>query len=154
MLTWVNRGHHPPVTIRGRRRHTHLNCRPAHPMGTNLGLPVTVCRHQLDPGDRVVMYTEGITGARGCGEREFGLERFADFLVRRHADGPSVPESLRRLIHAVLEYHDGRLQDDATVLFFEWLCPSAVPTDRAGAVAGLPSHDRPGEGDDCGSVPR
>ncbi|MDO0925490.1 PP2C family protein-serine/threonine phosphatase [Streptomyces sp. TG1A-8] len=138
-LTWVNRGQQPPVVIRGGRWSTHLSCRPAHPMGTGLDLPVALCHDQLEPGDRLVLYTDGITEARGAGDEEFGLDRFTDFLIRHHADGLPVPETLRRLVHAVLEYHDGRLQDDATVLFCEWLGPVATRTDRAAALAGLPS---------------
>ncbi|MFJ6087844.1 PP2C family protein-serine/threonine phosphatase [Streptomyces sp. NPDC092369] len=142
VLTWVNRGHPPPVVIRGGRWHTTLKCPPAHPMGTGLGLPVTLCREQLEPGDRLVLYTDGITEARSADDREFGRERFVDFLVRHHADGLPVPETLRRLIHAVLDHHDGRLQDDATVLFCEWLGPTAAPSAEAAALAGLP-YDGP-----------
>lgn len=120
VLTWVNRGHHPPVVIRGGRWTISLTCRPAHPMGLALGLPVTVCREQLQPGDRVLLYTDGITEARCASGREFGLKRFVDFIIRHSADGLPVPETLRRLIRSVLEYHDGQLQDDATVLLAEW----------------------------------
>jgi hypothetical protein len=120
MFSWVNRGHHPPVVIRGGRWTTTLRCRPSHPMGLDLGLPVTMCGEQLEPGDRVLLYTDGITEARNGEGEEFGLERFVDFIIRRNADGLPVPETLRRLIRGVLEYHDGRLQDDATVLFVEW----------------------------------
>ncbi|MFF4872000.1 PP2C family protein-serine/threonine phosphatase [Streptomyces sp. NPDC000961] len=138
MLTWVNRGHHPPVLMRAGRWHSHLDCRPTHPMGTGLGLPTTVCREQLEPGDRIVLYTDGIIEARGADDQEFGLERFTDFLNRQHTEGLPVPETLRRLIHAVLDHHDGRLQDDATVLFCEWLGPEAAPTRQAAVLAGLP----------------
>jgi hypothetical protein len=31
-----------------------------------------------------------------------------------------VHETLRRLMAAVLDHHDGRLEDDATVLLTEW----------------------------------
>ncbi|WP_411070622.1 PP2C family protein-serine/threonine phosphatase [Streptomyces sp. cmx-4-25] len=141
VLTWVNRGHHPPVLMRGGRWHSHLVCRPTHPMGTGLGLPTTVCREQLEPGDRIVLYTDGIVEARGADDREFGLEGFTDFLDRQHAEGLPVPETLRRLMHAVLDHHDGHLQDDATVLFCEWLGPEAVPGDRAAALAGLPPEE-------------
>lgn len=51
LLTWVNRGHHPPVLIRDGRWHSHLSCQPAHPMGTGLGLPAKLCSEQLEPGD-------------------------------------------------------------------------------------------------------
>ncbi|MGW7435333.1 PP2C family protein-serine/threonine phosphatase [Streptomyces sp. NPDC054849] len=137
-LRWVNRGHHPPVIIRGGRWSTLLDCPPCHPMGTALGLPARLCRQQLEPGDRIVLYTDGITEARRPGDEEFGLARFIDFLIRHHADGLPVPETLRRLIHAVLEHHDGHLQDDATVLFCEWLGPTPHPTGRAAALAGVP----------------
>jgi len=136
-LTWVNRGHHPPVVIRGGRWTTLLHCPPAHPLGTGLGLRSTLCREQLEPGDRVVFYTDGITEARGPGDREFGLTRFVDFLIRHHTDGLSVPETLRRLVHAVLEHHGGRLQDDATVLFCEWLGPDTDALGPAAASVGV-----------------
>ncbi|MEV7991249.1 PP2C family protein-serine/threonine phosphatase [Streptomyces sp. NPDC086077] len=138
MLSWVNRGHLPPIVIRGSRWTTHLKCPPAHPMGTGLGLDSTVCHEQLEPGDRIVLYTDGITEARGPAGNEFGVDRFTDFIIRHHADGLPVPETLRRLVHAVLDYHEGKLQDDATVLLCEWLGPSPSGTGAAAALVGLP----------------
>ncbi|MEW2545115.1 PP2C family protein-serine/threonine phosphatase [Streptomyces sp. NPDC047002] len=123
MLTWVNRGHLAPVLIRGGRWAATLECPPSHPMGTGLGLPVTVCQEQLEPGDRVVLYTDGITEARDSAGEQFGTERFIDHLVRQHAAHLPVAETLRRLIHAVLDHHSGRLDDDATVLILEWHGP-------------------------------
>ncbi|WP_339135027.1 PP2C family protein-serine/threonine phosphatase [Streptomyces sp. f51] len=143
VLSWVNRGHHPPIIIRGNRWSSHLTCPPAHPMGTDLGLPSIVCHEQLQPGDRIVLYTDGITEARSADDSEFGLERFTDLLVRHHADGLPVPETLRRLIKAVLDYHDGHLQDDATVLMCEWLGPTTENTEPAAALTGLLDRDRP-----------
>jgi hypothetical protein len=128
VLTWVNRGHLPPVLIRAGRSSSQLTCTPAHPMGTALGLEATMCREQLEPGDRIVFYTDGITEARGHGDSELGVERFTDLLVRHHADALPVPETLRRLIHTLLDYHDGQLQDDATILICQWLGPAAAPT--------------------------
>ncbi|CAL9280504.1 hypothetical protein SUDANB51_07866 [Streptomyces sp. enrichment culture] len=149
-LRWVNRGHHPPIIIRGNRWTTHLTCPPAHPMGTDLGLPGRVCEEHLQPGDRVVLYTDGITEARRSGGPEFGLDRFTDFLIRHHADGLPVPETLRRLIHAVLEYHDGRLQDDATVLICEWIGPRPEPARTAADLTGVyPSRRRPAGPEDA-----
>ncbi|MFD5477638.1 PP2C family protein-serine/threonine phosphatase [Streptomyces hawaiiensis] len=140
VLTWVNRGHHPPVVIRDGRWTTLLHCRPAHPMGTDLHLPTTLCREQLQPGDRLVLYTDGITEARTLEGEEFGLTRFTDFLVRHHSDGLTVPETLRRLIRAHLRHHDNRLQDDATILLCEWLGPRAGPTTGVASLAGVPHH--------------
>ncbi|MEU9590902.1 PP2C family protein-serine/threonine phosphatase [Streptomyces sp. NPDC048193] len=122
-LTFINRGHPLPVLIRGGRWSHELRCRPAAPMGTGLGLPVTVCREQLQPGDRVVFYTDGVVENRDSERREFGLDRFIDFVTRHHAGNLTVHETLRRLVHAILDYHQGRLEDDATVLITEWRDP-------------------------------
>ncbi|MBB4781251.1 hypothetical protein BJY27_002212 [Streptomyces rapamycinicus] len=138
-LRWVSFGHHPPLIIRGGRWTTHLRCPPGLPLGMGLELDATLCREQLQPGDRLVFYTDGITEARRPGGREFGLTRFVDFLIRRHADGLPVPETLRRLVGAVMAHHDGRLQDDATVLLCEWLGPVPGPTDQAAALMGVPA---------------
>ncbi|MFF9363893.1 PP2C family protein-serine/threonine phosphatase [Streptomyces griseoluteus] len=141
LLTWINRGHHPPILMRDCRLHSHLSCQPTHPMGTGLGLPMTLCSEQLAPGDRIVLYTDGIIEARDADGREFGMDRFTDFLNRHHAEGLPVPETLRRLIHAVITHHDGQLQDDATVVFCEWLGPEAVPTPRTATLVGLPPEE-------------
>ncbi|MFI0233785.1 PP2C family protein-serine/threonine phosphatase [Streptomyces sp. NPDC017086] len=119
-FSWVNRGHMLPVLIRGGRWASTLRCPPAGPMGSGLGLPITQSTEQLEPGDRLLMFTDGITEARDSDGREFGVERFTDFIIRHHADNLPVAETLRRLMHAVMDYHQGRLQDDATVLFCEW----------------------------------
>lgn len=130
-LTWVNSGHHPPILIRGGRWTADLQCRPTHPLGTALELPVTVCREQLEPGDRVLLFTDGIIEARDVDGTEFGRERFVDFVIRHQADGLPVPETLRRLIRAVLEHHDSKLEDDATVLLCEWHGPAIDNADIA-----------------------
>ncbi|MFC0438357.1 PP2C family protein-serine/threonine phosphatase [Kutzneria buriramensis] len=120
VLTWVNRGHPPPLLLRQGRWLTTLRCPPAPPMGFQFGIPAKDCRYQLEPGDRVLFYTDGITEARDDEGREFGLRRFADLVTRGAADGYPAPETLRRLMRAVLDHQRGRLQDDATVLMLEW----------------------------------
>jgi serine phosphatase RsbU (regulator of sigma subunit) len=122
LLTWVNRGHHPPLVIRGGQRVATLESVPAPdpPMGFGLGGSVTLHRYQLQRGDRLLFYTDGIIEAQSPDGELFGLERFVDFVVRHEADGVSAPETLRRLIQAILRHQQGRLQDDATVLTVEW----------------------------------
>lgn len=121
LLTWSNFGHHPPLLVRGCDAVV-LRCRPAYPLGTGLGdLETTLCHQQLEPGDRVVLYTDGITEARRPHGQEFGLDRFISVLTRYPADGLSVSETVRRFSHAFLDHHHGELHDDATVLLCEWL---------------------------------
>ncbi|MEU8247713.1 PP2C family protein-serine/threonine phosphatase [Nonomuraea sp. NPDC048916] len=123
-LSWVNRGHHPPVVIRGGRWATVLECPPSHPLGLDLGLPVTLCQEQLEPGDRVLFFTDGIIEAGGRVGSEFGLHRLVDFMVRHSSASLPVPETLRRLIKSIMKYHKDQLDDDATVLLAEWHGPA------------------------------
>ncbi|MFI1004115.1 PP2C family protein-serine/threonine phosphatase [Streptomyces galbus] len=119
-LTWVNRGHHLPILIRGNRWTTELACPPAGPMGADLRLPVPTATEQLEPGDRLLLYTDGIVEARDARGREFGRDRFVDFILRHHSGRHTLHETLRRLMAAVVDHHDGHLMDDATVLLTEW----------------------------------
>ncbi|MFB4278102.1 MULTISPECIES: PP2C family protein-serine/threonine phosphatase [unclassified Nonomuraea] len=120
VLTWVNRGHHPPLLIREGRLVATLDSVPDPPMGFGLDASTGMLRYQLQPGDRLLFYTDGMIEAQSPDGELFGLERFIDFVIRREADGMSAPETLRRLIQAILEHQRGRLQDDATVLTVEW----------------------------------
>ncbi|WP_236700508.1 PP2C family protein-serine/threonine phosphatase [Allosalinactinospora lopnorensis] len=119
-LSWVNRGHHPPLVLRQGRQVAVLESAPSSPMGFGLEDPAELSHYQLEPGDRLVFYTDGVVEARSPVGELFGLERFTDFIIRREADGLAPPETLRRLIQTILDHHDGRLQDDATVLLVEW----------------------------------
>lgn len=139
VLEWVNCGHPLPVIIRGHSV-VHPECPAAPPMGLGLGGPEESCRIQLEPGDRLLVYTDGVTEARSPQGEWFGLDRFTDFLIRHQADALPVPETLRRLIHHHLEYHDGRLGDDATVLLVEWHGHSSYAPGEAEDLVGLPDH--------------
>lgn len=137
-LTWINRGHPPPVVIRGGRTALALDCRPTPPMGLRLGRDTELCRDQLEPGDRLLLYTDGITEARNPEGQEFGVARLVDFVVRHHADDLPVPETLRRLIRHHLQHHHERLNDDATLLLVEWHGPTPYPAAELQSLVGLP----------------
>ncbi|MET8002713.1 PP2C family protein-serine/threonine phosphatase [Nonomuraea glycinis] len=120
-LTWVNRGHHPPLVIRDGRLAATLESKvPSPPMGFRLGTSSGIERYQLHRGDRLLFYTDGIVEAQSPEGEMFGLDRFIEFIVRHEAYGMSAPETLRRLIQSILRHQHGRLQDDATVLTVEW----------------------------------
>jgi len=119
-LSWISAGHLPPLLLRHDRQVKTLAARPATPLGLRFsdGHP-PVHSIQLEPGDRLVLYTDGVVEARRKGQF-FSDERLADFVVRASASGHAGPEVLRRLIKAVLDHQDGVLQDDATILLLEW----------------------------------
>ncbi|MFC7109861.1 PP2C family protein-serine/threonine phosphatase [Nonomuraea rubra] len=119
-MSWVNRGHHPPLVLRDGHLVASLASEPDPPMGFGLDVSTGLLHYQLEPGDRLLFYTDGVIEAQSPDGEVFGLERFIDFVVRREADGVSAPETLRRLIQAILAHQNGRLQDDATVVTVEW----------------------------------
>ncbi|GJF32518.1 hypothetical protein KNE206_52180 [Kitasatospora sp. NE20-6] len=120
-LTWVNCGHPPPLLIREGRVVPGALERAAHlPLGIGEHRPAPVHRARLQPGDRVLIHTDGVTEARSAAGDLFGEQRLVDSVVRTTAAGDPAPEALRRLVHALLTHRDHRLQDDATVLLVEW----------------------------------
>lgn len=119
-VSWVNRAHPAPLVVRRHRYVADLDGPPCTPMGFRMERSPPPARYQLEPGDRLIFYTDGVVDATDARQERFGLERVVDFIIRWESDGLSAPETLRRLIHAVLEYQGDRLDDDATVLMVEW----------------------------------
>jgi serine phosphatase RsbU (regulator of sigma subunit) len=118
-LSWVNAGHPAPLVVRHNALLPPLSCRSSRPLGLQ-ERPAVECQVQLRPGDRLLLYTDGIVEARSPDGEFFGEERLADFVVRAEAAGDPAPETLRRLMHSVMEHQSGRLQDDASIVLVEW----------------------------------
>jgi serine phosphatase RsbU (regulator of sigma subunit) len=74
----------------------------------------------LEPGDAILLYTDGVTEARTADGDLFGLDRLIDLLEREAASEQPPEEILRRLVRAVLDYEPGGLRDDATLLLAQW----------------------------------
>ncbi|MFI5801477.1 PP2C family protein-serine/threonine phosphatase [Streptomyces sp. NPDC051561] len=124
MLRWVNCGHPPPLLIRdGRLVEGAFRRRADLPMGTPSKLsrhPRSVHQIQLQPGDRVLVHTDGITEARNADGSELGVEHLAHDVADSGTLSELAPETLRRLIHSFLDATGPRLKDDATILMLEW----------------------------------
>lgn len=118
-LHWSCAGHPPPLLLRGRKVVAELSCDPALPFGLDAAAPVEA-RYTLQPGDAVLLYTDGVVEARTPLGEEFGLDRLRDFLEREAASEHPMEELLRRLVRAVLDYQGGDLRDDATLLLLQW----------------------------------
>jgi sigma-B regulation protein RsbU (phosphoserine phosphatase) len=99
---------------------------PRSPTALPLGLGHMVRRgpgmseQQLEPGDALVLYTDGITEARDTRGELFGTHRLTDFVLRDLALRAPAAETMRRLIHTIISYEDGELRDDATAAMLQW----------------------------------
>jgi len=112
-LRYVSAGHNPPFVVR--RDGSHLRLREG---GVVLGVfanqtfksDVT----QLQSGDRLVLYTDGVTEACNSDNEEFGEERLLRVLEENAAQ-PAV-ELQKKILQSVAEFSRGAWQDDATLL--------------------------------------
>ena len=69
---------------------------------------------QLSPGDRVVLFTDGVTEACSPAGEEFGETRLLHLLKDHRA--LSADELQAKILAVVAEFCGGRWQDDATLL--------------------------------------
>ena len=84
----------------------------------------------LEPGDMLLLYTDGLTEARRPDGQLFTVERLGEFIERQAANGLPAPETLRGLREAIIERGEGSLRDDATALLIE--CAEAPRRAPAG----------------------
>lgn len=131
LFSWIPCGHPPPLLIRRRSvKELARTARP--PLGLagvyarrgigprDTAAQAALCTEKLEPGDRLLLYTDGVTEGRAADGTPFGLQRLADFIIRYSSVGLPAPETMRRLNHAILGYQNGRLRDDATAVLIEW----------------------------------
>jgi serine phosphatase RsbU (regulator of sigma subunit) len=116
---WLNAGHPRPLLLRGGKVVATLESRPAAPLGLGLEAP-ELAGVQLEPGDAVFVYSDGVTEARSDGGDFFGEDRLADHLARAASEGLLPAEMMRRLVLRLYQHRPAPLRDDATVLYLEW----------------------------------
>lgn len=127
-LAWVSAGHPAPLLLRGHHIVGLPAGAPALPLG--LGLPEHpapgVVDAALEPGDVVLLVTDGILEAHNDEGEQFGVDGLAE-LTRRaaHARLP-LAELVRTVARGVLDYQHGKLRDDASILALEWVGPAKV----------------------------
>jgi phosphoserine phosphatase RsbU/P len=114
-LTFANAGHYPPILVRADGRVERLATGGpvlgVFPDGTYEQGQVTI-----QSGDRLVLYTDGITDARpsDTADDDFGEDRLLDCVVaNRNCSAPALQS---RLAEAVASFSAGHFQDDATLI--------------------------------------
>jgi serine phosphatase RsbU (regulator of sigma subunit) len=111
-FTYCNAGHNPPI-LAGTRGVRRLECG-----GTVLGaFAESLYEEQaltLVSGDRVLMYSDGITESRSLAGEEFGEGRLTDLINRFQDDNAAA--LTERIVTAASQFTHGDVQDDVTVL--------------------------------------
>jgi serine phosphatase RsbU (regulator of sigma subunit) len=122
-LSWMTCGHPLPLIARGGSILAAAAGRPGLPLGMGAFGSVRgdVVEVDLEPGDGVLLYTDGVTEARTPNGDFFGEERLRDLLAREHGAGDSPQEVVRRLVRTTIEHSaDAGLRDDASMLYIHW----------------------------------
>jgi phosphoserine phosphatase RsbU/P len=113
VLTYSNAGHYLPLLVHAEGGVERLDAG-----GPVLGVIPTAEYNQshvtLSAGDRLILFTDGLTEARDAGDDEFGEPRLIEAAVRHRAC--SAPALQARLADAVATFTGGRLHDDATLI--------------------------------------
>jgi len=112
-FTFTNAGHNPPLLV-----HANGDCVRLEAGGSVLGafpdLTFTQGTVQLSPGDRLLLFTDGLSEAVDENNEQFGEQRLIDLLREHRHD---TPERLKQIIFdAVAEFCGHSFRDDAALM--------------------------------------
>ncbi len=112
-LVYTNAGHYYPMLVRADGTSARLESG-GPVLGVLEGAEYQQAHVALTPGDRLVLFTDGLTEARSPGDEEFGEERLLEAVIEHRAC--SAPSLQARLVNAVASFTAGQLHDDATLI--------------------------------------
>ena len=116
-LTYTNAGHNPPLIVRATGEAQSLDSN-ALVLGLLSQAGFSTDHVRLEPGDRLIIYTDGIVEAFNKRDEEFGEERLRDFAVKE-ARRPAVGFQ-EELYKTVLAFWGPRQPvDDMTMMIVE-----------------------------------
>jgi sigma-B regulation protein RsbU (phosphoserine phosphatase) len=114
---FVNAGHPPPLICdRNASQPLHLG-RPDMLLGVEEFRPAEAC-YTFNPGDRLVMFTDGITDANNPSGEQFGKERFQKVINEcLHLDPQSCADAVFQAVEAFRQ--DAKQTDDETIVVID-----------------------------------
>lgn len=112
-LTYTNAGHNDGLVLRNDGALERLVAADA-VLGPFHSWDYTDARIAFSTGDRLLLFTDGVTELRNSAADEFGVERLIDLLVSNRAVDAEVLRD--RIVNAVVDFSGGEFQDDATLV--------------------------------------
>ncbi|TGK07547.1 serine/threonine protein phosphatase [Leptospira semungkisensis] len=126
-VAYSNAGHPPIVAVSRSSGETKEVYLPGWIMGMDPNLKNSVVNFEMKPGDRLIIYTDGITEARSPSGEIFGFQRFYKLLGDHMAiSGGELAETLFSTVRAFTGNRK-HFEDDITLLILDYL---PVPDDR------------------------
>ncbi|WP_281156810.1 GAF domain-containing SpoIIE family protein phosphatase [Streptomyces sp. HYC2] len=118
-LQWVNAGHPSPMLVRDHRVALRLTGPTTLPVGFG-GPEPQICEMKLEPGDRLLCFTDGLIEEHAMGEEQFGEGQLIDWVNQLERTGRGIRAVARSLSHTLKRARGGHTTDDATLLLVEW----------------------------------
>jgi sigma-B regulation protein RsbU (phosphoserine phosphatase) len=120
-LIYSNAGHVPPFYYRKKKDRFYPMSEGGMVLGPSSESVYRRGFFKIEPGDAVILYTDGITEAANKAGEQFGEERLLEF-VRGHLGTLTAQQMVDGLMDAVAEFSSrGPYQDDRTVVFLRRL---------------------------------
>jgi sigma-B regulation protein RsbU (phosphoserine phosphatase) len=123
-LRYCDAGHEAPIHISENNSAlsiSQLPVLPHLPVGVFADTPYTMQEAQLQAGDRLFLYTDGLTEAKRSDRQQFGLSRVEQELRRYTENGCDSAGTLAAMSHAMYSFVDGAEQsDDLTMLIIRY----------------------------------
>ncbi len=113
----VSAGHPWPFRLRNGGI-SQIELTPQFPLGVFADTVYAVQDLHLVPGDRLLLVSDGVLEALPEGGDHFGETRLEASMRATRALPPH--EAVRQLVRTLLDYQQGDLRDDATILLFDW----------------------------------
>lgn len=118
-LTYVNAGHNPPAIKREDGTFRYLKCAPGFVLAGLEGIPYQQENIQLQKGDSIYLYTDGVTDTINVKEEMYGEDNLEKVL---NANREEAPEIILNVIKKELEEFAGEAEqfDDVTMLCMKY----------------------------------
>lgn len=121
LLKFVNAGHNPPLICKSGGRFEYLKARSGLVLAGMEGIKYRKNELQLAPGDRIYLYTDGVTEATDSNTELYGEPRLLEFI---NTVGEVSPEELCRRVEGDVDSFVGEAPqfDDITMLSLTFNC--------------------------------
>ena len=118
LVEYVNAGHNPPLVALGGENFTYLKQKSGFILAGLEGFTYETSTFRMDHGDRIFLYTDGVTEAMNRQDELFGEKRLLAWMSQNRGAAPE--EALHGLREEIAVFADGAEQyDDITMLMFE-----------------------------------
>ena len=115
VFRWISAGHPPPLLLRADGSAEELEGAGTYPLGLFEGTrEFETAERRLEPGERLLLYSDGLTERKRADSTRIGLEGLLPVLYEHRA--ASAAQVVRALQAAVSDASPKPLRDDATVL--------------------------------------